>query len=178
MSQVLAMLGFLVLVSGLRVRALTDEAADRRVVLLGIAAVAVTAAVLAQASRGLVDFLSVSPPTFWVAAGVVMAAAGLTGVVRGVGRPWPVDSGSRSAFVPIAFPILSTPALVMHSLASGLEYQLGSVIALLLAAGVAVLSSATSFPSRFLAPVIRMEGAFVGVLGIVWLVEGTRGLLL
>ncbi|MFV1989748.1 MAG: hypothetical protein ACC652_03275 [Acidimicrobiales bacterium] len=178
MSQVLALLGFIVLLDGLRVRALTAAVAERRVVLLGIGAAASISALLIPMSRPLIDYLSVSAPTFWVAAGIVMTAAGVVGVVRIPSRPWALDASIRAAMVPLVFPILLTPALVAHSLASGLEYRLGSVIAILFAAGLAVVTSATSFPPEKLAPVLRMQGAFTTLLGVVWLVEGTRGLLL
>jgi small neutral amino acid transporter SnatA (MarC family) len=178
MSSVLAAVGFFALLSGFRLRTLIAGTRERRILGIGVAVGALVALVLLILGRPLVDALEVSPPTFWVAAGIVMTAYGIVAVVRGPGTPWEHGTGIRATLVPVAFPILITPALVMHALASGLDAGVGMVLAVLVAAAVAFLVGTSGLPHRVAASFLRVEGAFVVLLGVVWLVEGSRGLLL
>jgi small neutral amino acid transporter SnatA (MarC family) len=178
MSSVLAAVGFFALLSGSRLRTLLDGPRERRILGIGAGVGALVALLLLVLGRPLIDFLEVSPPTFWVASGIVMTAFGLLAVARGPGKPWELGNGFRATLVPVAFPILITPALVMHALASGLDASGGMVMAVLVAAAVAVLVGTSSLQRRVAAALVRVEGALVVLLGVVWLVEGSRGLLL
>ncbi len=178
MSAVLATIGFFVLLSGFRLHTLVAGPRDRRTLSIGAGVAALVALLLLVLGRPLSDFLEVSPPTFWVASGIVMTAFGLLAVVRGPGKPWEFDVGFKAALVPVAFPILITPALVMHALASGLDASAGMLLGVAAAAVVAGLVGISGLPRRVLAALVRVEGALVVLLGVVWLVEGSRGLLL
>ncbi len=178
MSAALATIGFFVLLSGFRLRSLVGGAPGRRIFGIGAGIGALVALLLLVLGRPLIDFLEVSPPTFWVASGIVMTAFGLLAVVRGPGKPWELGNGFRAALVPVAFPVLITPALVMHALASGLDASAGMLLGVAAAAVVAGLVGISGLPRRVLAALVRVEGALVVLLGVVWLVEGSRGLLL
>jgi len=149
-----ALLILLVAVNPVAVAAELLGRVDRRVLTAGLAATALLSVVFAAASEALLDVLSVTAPTFRVAAGVVLLLAAARWVALGPRRLPPEDAllstddrggpGPWSGLVvPLLVPVLVSPQLVMVSMAVGADegvvaVAVGAAVALGLA-GVATL---------------------------------------
>ena len=126
--------------------AFTAVARERRARLL-LAAWAVAAALLVLAAllhEPLFELLEVSPPSFDVAAGLVM----LVGAVRPLVRGRAIDEtaaslvggGWRAALAPLAVPLLATPAALAAAVSYGERSGEGATISVALAiSGLAAL---------------------------------------
>jgi small neutral amino acid transporter SnatA (MarC family) len=117
-------LGFVAVVNPPRVRlGLPGESARVRASLLvpGAALVFAGAVVLAAVAGRLLEALEVSPETFRLAAGLVLAVEGAWTLLRPRPGPEPVLPGRLAALVPVAFPLLLTPGLVALALAAGAD---------------------------------------------------------
>jgi small neutral amino acid transporter SnatA (MarC family) len=87
-----------------------------------IGALAVCAA--AAAGEPLLDALDVSEPSFRIAAGIVAAVAGVADFFRRPPSPEPALAGWRAALVPVAFPVVARPALLVLALGAGADRDL------------------------------------------------------
>jgi small neutral amino acid transporter SnatA (MarC family) len=136
-------------------------------------------AVLAVAALAdpLLEALDVSEPSFRAAAGIVAAIAGAADMLR---RPPPAEpslAGSRAALLPVAFPLVIRPALVVLAIGAGADVSL-LASAGALAAGVALLtavtaSSPTEGPAgRALRWVGRLLAAGLVACGVVLTLDG------
>ncbi len=88
------------------------------VALLGGAVAGAGALLVAWASGPLLDALDVSDPALRLAAGIVAGVGGLLAVFR---RPPPSDPalpGRRAALVPVAVPLVATPALLLAAMSA------------------------------------------------------------
>jgi small neutral amino acid transporter SnatA (MarC family) len=126
--------------------------------LAAAAAVVVAAMVLAGS---LLDWLSISPPSFRLAAGIVLLVAGLRTFV------WPFETPGPFAAV------LITPELVALALSFGADESTGRALAALVPALVAVLPAyrarrrdTGAIAARFLAALTIVAGVTLGVWGI------------
>ena len=135
-----ALLILLVAVNPIAVAAELRGRVDRRVLAAGLAATALLAVVLAAASEALLDVLSVTAPTFRVAAGAVLLTVAAKWVALGPRRLPPEDAllsrddaddgdpGPWSGLVvPLLIPVLVSPQLVMASIALGADEGVGAV---------------------------------------------------
>jgi small neutral amino acid transporter SnatA (MarC family) len=101
-----------------------------------IGALAVCA--VAIAADPLLEALDVSDPSFRTAAGIVAAVAGAADLFRGPPRPEPALSGWRAALVPVAIPVVASPALLVVAFGAGADH--GVLVSTgAMAAGVALL---------------------------------------
>jgi small neutral amino acid transporter SnatA (MarC family) len=104
--------------------------------LVGGAVAAIAALVVAWVSGPLADALDVSGPALRLAAGIVMGLAGLVAVVR---RPPPAEPalpGPRAALVPVALPLVATPALLLAAASAHSDRGFPVVVAALVIAVV------------------------------------------
>jgi len=113
----------------------------------GIGALAVCAS--AVAGGPLLDALDVSEPSFRAGAGLIAAVTGVADLFR---RPPPAEpalAGRRAALVPLAFPVVARPVLLVLALGAGADEGV-LVSAAAMALGVAVLTglAAASPPDR------------------------------
>jgi small neutral amino acid transporter SnatA (MarC family) len=98
-------------------------------------------AVCAAAAAGgpLLEALDVSESSFRLAAGIVAALAGVIDLFRRPPPPEPALAGWRAALIPVAFPVVTRPALVVLALGAGADQGV-LVSAGAMAAGVALLA--------------------------------------
>ncbi len=94
---------------------------ERRIATAAGVGVVVAVAALAAVSGPLLDLLDVSPPTFRVAAGLVLAFRGLLDLVL-TPTPEPEGlSGWGEALFPVGFPVLFRPEVAVLALAVGAD---------------------------------------------------------
>jgi small neutral amino acid transporter SnatA (MarC family) len=107
--------------------------------LIGGIALCVAAAV----ADPLLDLLDVSEPSFRTAAGITAIVAGVADLLRRPPRPEPALEGRRAALVPVAFPLVARPALVVLALGAGADRDV-LLTAGAVALGVALLTGLTA----------------------------------
>jgi small neutral amino acid transporter SnatA (MarC family) len=99
----------------------------RRVAAVAAAGVVVAIIALAVVSGPLLDLLDVSPPTFRVAAGLVLGFRGLLDLVRAP-TPEPEGlSGWGEALFPVGLPVLFRPEVAVLALAAGADLGVARV---------------------------------------------------
>jgi small neutral amino acid transporter SnatA (MarC family) len=112
-------------------------------VALGCAVALAAGAALAAAGGTVLDAIDVSPESFRLAAGLILAVEGARTLV------WPRPSvepelrGLAAAVVPVAFPLLLQPSVVALALAAGGDETAGKAI-LALAVALAVTAAAAA----------------------------------
>lgn len=132
---------------------------DRTVVALaalGGAIGAGAALAVALAGEPFLDAIDVSEPALRIAAGAVGVVAGIAAMLRRSPAPEPALPGWRAALVPVAIPLVATPALILLAIGAYADRGAAVVVAAL-AIGVAAL---TGLVARGPA-----EGAGGGLLG-------------
>ena len=77
--------------------------------------------VFAAAGEPLLDALDVSEPSFRIAAGIVAVVAGAADLFRRPPAPEPALPGRRAAFIPVAIPVVTRPALLVLALGAGAD---------------------------------------------------------
>jgi small neutral amino acid transporter SnatA (MarC family) len=90
---------------------------------------------VALVGDALLDAIDVSAPAFRTAAGVVAVLAGGFDFFRRPPAPEPALAGRRAALVPVAFPVVARPALLVMALGAGTD---AGVLVSLLAMAIAV----------------------------------------
>lgn len=144
---------------------------DRR--RIGVVAAAAVAVALIWVTEPLLDGLGVEPESFWIAAGLVLAAAGLVRVATPRGaRPVPGGHDAHWA-VPIAYPGVLGPELVLAAMAAGSH---GDSVAgtLAVAAGAAVVVVVPASGPFLVAATTRLVAAAQVVLAVALIVDGIR----
>ena len=160
MSVWLLLLGFVGSVNPCRTRLALPG--NRIAVLLGACVALAAAAVLAAAGGALLDRLDVSPESFRLAAGLVLAVEGARALVWPRPAAEPELPGLRAALVPVAFPLLLQPGVVVLVLAAGGEdVERRALVALAVALALVVVVP----QSRLLPAGARMLGAVEIVAG-------------
>lgn len=142
--------------------------------LVGVLAGAGGAVVLVWLARPLLDGLDVEPESFWIAAGLVLGASGLVRVVvpRGI-RPHAVGEPWHWA-LPIAYPVVIGPELVLAAMASGAHDDgAAATMAVALAAGLVLVAPARGRP--YTGALSRLLAAAQVVLAIALVIDGIRG---
>ena len=144
----------------------------------GLGAVIVAAAL----SEPLLDAIDVSASTFRIAAGVVVAMGGLVRLADALPRPEPGIGGWRAGIVPLAFPLLLAPDLVLLAISLGADEGVAPV-AVGGAIGAAAVVAAAWVPrplgprARFAgAGAARMLAAVLVVAGVALAVDGVQDL--
>jgi small neutral amino acid transporter SnatA (MarC family) len=168
MSFALLLVAFLGAVNPCRARLALPQ--RQGVVALGaVVALAVGAALAAVGSAAL-DALDVSPESFRLAAGLVLAVEG----ARVLAWPRPVGEpelrGLGAALVPVAFPILLQPGVVTLALAAGGDdaeaSAIGALALALLVAAVLPAGALLAAGARLVAALEIAAGAALAVSAI------------
>jgi small neutral amino acid transporter SnatA (MarC family) len=111
-----------------------------------IGAVAVCAA--AAVGGPLLEALDVSEPSFRIAAGILAAMLAVADLWRGAPTPKPNAPGRRAALVPVAFPLVARPVLLVLALGAGAGESI-AVTAVSLAVAVGLLTGLMAWwPTR------------------------------
>jgi small neutral amino acid transporter SnatA (MarC family) len=140
-----------------------------------IGALAVCAA--AAAGGPLLEALDVSEPSFRIAAGIVAGLAGAVDLFRRPPAPEPALPGRRAALIPVAFPVVARPALIVLALGAGADR--GVLVSLgAMAVGVALMSGlaarwSTEGPrGRFLRWAGRLLAVGLVACGVLLAIDG------
>lgn len=149
----------------------------RLVLLGGLVGLAAAAALLAPAEN-ILAAIDVSPESFRLATGLVLALEGAWTLVRPAQPPGAALPGRLAALVPVAFPLLLTPGLVALSLGAGADAPTAEALGALGAAlFLAVAAAALARGPRaavLLAAVARLFAAAEIVAAVVIAVDGVR----
>jgi small neutral amino acid transporter SnatA (MarC family) len=136
-------------------------------------------AVCAVAAAGgpLLDALDVSDPSFRTAAGIVAALAGALDLFRRPPSPEPALPGRRAALVPVAFPLVARPALVVLALGAGAEGNFLVTVGAMAVGAVALTALAARAPTegpggRALRWAARLLAAGLVAAGVVLTIDG------
>jgi multiple antibiotic resistance protein len=143
-------------------------AAPRRaeVLVLGSLVALAVGAALAVAANALLDALDISPESLRLAAGLVLALEGLRVLVLPRPAAEAALPGLGAALVPVAFPLLLQPGVVMLSLAAGGDGSVGEVVgALAVALALVVLAAAVPVGPRTV-PLLAAGGRLLGAVEI------------
>jgi small neutral amino acid transporter SnatA (MarC family) len=144
-------------------------------VVLGYTLVALAAWGLAAVSGPMLDGLDISPESFRVGGGIVLALGGARLAVMGLTEWDDVPPAWRSALVPIAFPVLLAPELVAVAVGLGADEGAGPV---LLAAVVAGILGTLAFvavkgrPGPSAGATCRLVGGVAVVCGTAYAIDG------
>ena len=136
-------------------------------------------AVCAAAAVGgpLLETLSVSEPSFRIAAGIVAGLAGAADLFRRPPPPEPALAGWRAALVPVAIPVVARPALLVMALGAGADRGV-LVSAGAMVVGVSLLTGlAAGWPTegprgRVLRWAARLLAAGLVACGVLLAVDG------
>lgn len=177
MNTWLSLIAFVLFFSGLRVHLGAQRASRLQITRAQGVAFAVLVILAVGAARAL-EALEVSTPTFWIAAGGVITVASFVGFARLLGSAWPVAPEASVAAMPLVWPLLLSPELVMHSLSVGANDFGVAVLGLGLGALVGVYVATREISTQLAAALYRAQSVAGLMIGIAWLVEGSRSVLL
>lgn len=181
MNLAMLVVAFAAAANPFRIRPGLPEEGDRanpRVLAAGCVLVFALGAAAVAAAPSLLDGLDVSPETFRLAAGFVMAvAAGWVLWVPHRGDE-PELGGLGAAVVPVAFPLLISPELFVLTISAGADEDAGAVLAALAVALVTVFALG-AVPRRGPAPALlragsRLAGSLLMLAAVVLIVSGIR----
>jgi multiple antibiotic resistance protein len=150
----------------------------RSAVALGALLAAAVCAAVAVSGSVVLDALDVSPESFRLAAGLVLGLEGARALLSRRPPREPELPGLGAALVPVAFPLLLQPGVVMLALAAGADDVAGRAVgALCVAFAVVVLAGAVRVEGRgeaLLAAGARLVGALEVGLGVALAVDALR----
>jgi small neutral amino acid transporter SnatA (MarC family) len=182
MNGILLGVAYLATVNPLRTRLGLPETERRRgranVLILGALLALAGVAALAGWSGPILDALEVSPETFRLAAGIVIAVAAMVTL----GRPRPTEEpeakGWASALWPVAYPRLLSAEVVALSLTTGTkEGVAATLVAAAVAFGVTVALGwlpRTEFTDRVLVNTGRVVTVGLAIVAVYLMVDGIR----
>jgi small neutral amino acid transporter SnatA (MarC family) len=133
---------------------------------------------LALSGRALLDALEISPESFRLAAALVLTIEGARALLSGQPTTASALPGLRAALVPVAFPLLLQPGVVVLALAAGGDdvsgLAMGALaVALLLVVGTGLLPRGPR-AEALLAAGGRLLGALEIVVGVALAVDALR----
>jgi len=135
-------------------------------------------AALAASGNVVLDALDVSPESFRLATALVLGLEGVRALLLPRPPTEPEFPGLGAALVPIAFPLLLQPGVVMLALAAGADDVAGRAVgALCLALGLVVLAGALRVGERggaLLAAGGRLTGALEVAVAVALAVDAVR----
>lgn len=178
MSLGFLLLAFVAVVNPARVRLGASERDRASLVALGSLVAFAAAAALAVPAGEILAALDVSPESFRLATGLVLAVEGVWTFARPSPSPGAALPGRLGALVPVAFPLLLTPGLVALALGAGADASMAEVLGALGAA--LVLASAGAAAERSPVAVVvlpaatRLLAAAEIVAAVVIALEGVR----
>ena len=115
-----------------------------RVAALGGALGALAVCLAALLGDPLLDALDVSEPSFRLAVGLIAVVVGAADIFRRPPSPDPALPGWRAALVPVAFPLVARPTLLVLALGAGADRSALLALAAM-AIGVAALTALTAW---------------------------------
>jgi small neutral amino acid transporter SnatA (MarC family) len=137
-----------------------------------------TCAALAASGGVVLDALDVSPESFRLATALVLGLEGVRALLLPRPPREPELPGLGAALVPIAFPLLLQPGVVMLALAAGADDIAGRALgALAVAFGIVVLAGTAQVEERggaLLAAGGRLIGALELAVGVALAVDAVR----
>jgi small neutral amino acid transporter SnatA (MarC family) len=133
---------------------------------------------IAAVGNAFLDALDITPETFRLAAAVVLAIEGTRALILARPAREPELAGLGAALVPVAFPLLLTPGVVMLALTAGGDDMVGEAVGALAAAFALVLLT-TLIPrgaraDALLAAGGRLLGAVEIAVGVALAVDSLR----
>lgn len=147
-----------------------------------VIAIAIAVTVYAAAAFGaerMLDGLDIEPESFRVAAGIVMAAVGVSAIWRGAPDFERDEVGVRAAVFPLALPLLVSPAGLVAALSYGADdgggKALGALVVSLAIAGILLIVP----PARKMAALdaaARITGALLVAVAAGLVVDGVRAI--
>jgi small neutral amino acid transporter SnatA (MarC family) len=148
-----------------------------RLAVVGGAIGGVAVCAVALVGDALLDAIDVSAPAFRTAAGVVAVLAGGVDFFRRPPAPEPALAGRRAALVPVAFPLVARPALLVMALGAGADagvlVTLGAMAtAVALMTGLAVRCPVDGPGGRVLRWAARLLAAGLVASGVVLTIGG------
>ena len=157
---------------------------ERRSLRAAAAAVAsviglVAVAALAGWSGPILDALDVSPSTFRIAAGVVALGGGLVRFLDPSADPLGSDGGWRLGVIPLAFPLLLAPDVVLLAVTLGADHGVAATVGSALVALAVFVAASLVAPGRRSVVVVgasRLLAALLVVAGVVLAVDGIQDL--
>lgn len=145
-------------------------------------AIAIAVTVYTAAAFGaerMLDGLDIEPESFRVAAGIVMAAVGVSAIWRGAPDLVGDEVGVRAAVFPLALPLLVSPAGLVAALSYGADdgggKALGALVVSLAIAGILLIVP----PARKMAALdaaARITGALLVAVAAGLVVDGVRAI--
>lgn len=135
-------------------------------------------AALAASGSPVLDALDVSPESFRLAAAVVLALEGARALLAGRPEPAPALPDLSAALVPVAFPLLLQPGVVVLALAAGGDGDVGPAVgalafALLLVVGIGFVPAGRRAEAPLLAGA-RLLGAAEILAAVALAVDALR----
>jgi small neutral amino acid transporter SnatA (MarC family) len=131
---------------------------------------------LAAVAHPLIDTLDVSPETFQIAAGLVITVVAVVDVVWPDRRPEQLVGGWRDGLVPVAYPLLLSPGLVLFSLTTAVDRGVWVTVgigAVGLVGGLVASALSRERHTLWVAAVRLIASALV-VLGVAMVMDGIR----
>jgi small neutral amino acid transporter SnatA (MarC family) len=147
-----------------RVRLVVPE--RREAVALGALIALGAASALAAVGSSLLDALDITPETFRLAGAVVLALEGAHALLLARPVPEPELAGLGAALVPVAFPLLLTPGVVMLALTAGGDDLVGEAVGALAVAFALVLLVMLIPRGARSDPLLAAGGRLLGALEI------------
>ena len=144
----------------------------------GMAAAGVVGTLLVAVADPLAELAEVEPESVRIAAGLVLGVTGLARLAIPVGRREEVFSGAAAWLVPVAYPVVVGPELVLALLAAGVGGQawagsIGLAVGLGLAA-IATLAGDTAVPAPIWRATARLTAAVQVLVAIALTVDAIR----
>ena len=170
MNPILLVATALAALNPARTRLGVPEAGDRArpfPIVAGTAAGLVVAIGLAAVSGPFLDVLEVNPETFRIAAGLVLAVAGLRSIVWPRPAEEPELGGRRAAVWPVAVPRVLSPEVAALALTAGSIEGVAVTAAALAAAGGALVLLGLVARRPVADGVLRWAGSILAVLLVV-----------
>ena len=136
-------------------------------------------AVAAGFAQPLLDFLEVAPESFRLAAGVVLAGAGVSAIWLGAPPHGDQDGGGQGAFFPVAIGLMAGPAGLTAAVSYGADEGFGSTFG---AAAIAVVITGCLLAARpargrpALDPIARVTGALLVAIAAGLATSGIRAI--
>lgn len=167
MTLTLTILAMIAAANPLRALAARPTPLSRAALAAAVGTTLALVSISAAAAGPLLDLIDIAGPSARIAAGIALLAVALKDVFLAPPAPEPALPGWKAGVVPLAFPVLFSPALALLAVAAGAERGiavtlLAAVVALVPAA--AALDMAPSWPHRVGPATIGGFGAGVAAL--------------
>ena len=150
-----------------------ELAANRSAVMAGAALTLAALCAVGWGSDGLIDALDISGPTLQVAVGLILGVRGLMDLVRAMPEPVATAEGREAPVVPVFFPILFRPELVLAAMSVSVDGGLG---AMTLGAAVGLGLVALPIADRWSRSLNVVAATVLVVLAIDRLIDGVFAL--